>query len=317
MNILEDNIYQLDTRPQGAKTIEKMANTVKSLTTEPRSVSNVVTQTIKPKIADKQTHLYYDTINTRYYNLEYWKNSYNVFTLDSTGFYYPPAGGTDPFISDYFLQNPKLLRINNINEIALSTEITERFFPTFGPIPVATSNYSFDYFITLGIQNTNIDINWSSTYEVYKELTFFKWTYTYTLSTNSWSVTTRNITKRFNANTLNDKTINSTFWGIPRQNFNTYPDKISTENWNKLINQNNFLSIVNGFSASTNSLTGVNLRTWLATPSNSNLAHFQHYFGGFYDLTLNNATFLPPSYVITATLNFNYFGLLTPYQPNS
>lgn len=307
----------IDTRPDEIKAFNKVVDFVKTKEQATVSVPNVVTQTIKPRIAEIKNHLYYDNVGLSYYNIEYWSNGYAVFTVDNTGFPNPPAGGADPFISDYFLQNPELQKITNIQEINLSTKITERFFPTFRDIPIATSNYSFDYFITLGVQNTNIDIDWGSFYEVYKELTYLKWTYTYTLATNSWTVSTRPLTKRWSPENTKDETITSNYWGIPRQNFTNFPNAISTENWNKLISQGNFLNINSGFSSNVNSLTGVNLLVYQTTPSNSNKAHFQHYFGGYYNLSTINASFLSPAYLLTVTLNFNYFGLLKPFAPLS
>jgi len=310
MNILEDNIYQLDTRPQGAKTIEKMANTVKSLTTEPRSVSNVVN--IQFKINSIYTPFdLYPTSNPN------WKSNRTYF-----GKFYPDefpilvGGGPRPEVEGYFLPNPVInYKINNIREIALTCNIntSANTFGTFAPI--AQSNYSVDYYVAISLHRTALEL-YGGDFFIKNTMLYFPFKFTYTKSTDVWSVN-ETTTTVYLSNTI-ERNIILTGPSAGYEDWTNNPTQTKLTVFESLKTENNNLLIDTSFDRfQADALTGVSFETYQTTPSNSNKAHFEYFFGVTSSSLIAGADFNNAAILVQPYLNFNYFGLLTPYQPNS
>lgn len=298
MNLLTNENILIDTRPPGQKAIEKIANTVKSLVTEPRSVSNVVTQQFQLEPVYQPTG-----VNSQ---------NYVATTVGSDGF---PTYAVSPLDTNFIkvsLESPTSLKLANISEIITNCSLlsydNQEAFGVFQP--TATSNYSVKFYVTLA--KLSDPLNTTTTLALEDYYFFFTFTFSYTLATNKWSVDSQN-KELFLADTITTRPETSLGSGVP--DFTTNQTKITNSQYSLFCNSPINLYTQTSFSKTeASALSGVTLKTWKTTPSNSNKAHFESTWGQIQGGVMDNYQSL---YLLKTYLNFNYFGLLTPYAKQS
>ncbi len=239
-----------------------------------------------------------------------------IGVIDNGGGFYA-LGGAGSLIESRvdFLYSPLSFGLNFTNNIKLSLNVSYLLVEEFpsATLPIAQSDYSIDFYYPIyRISGDSLfdveffNLNLPDTYFINP-----KFTLTYTKSTNTFSLNrTFPLILNLNDTIPNRNVINIAGKDYP--DFSTDREKITTAQY-QYFKENSF-AIYSGYGYDISqflALTGVDYPTYLVTPSDSNLAHFQFYISGYF----SGVNFLNPFYFPFYSLNITYFGLTANYQP--
>jgi hypothetical protein len=310
MNILtpKDN-YNIDTRPDEIKGLNKIADYVRDQESKEKSISNVVTQTIK---VNSITDL--SIFGDAYSGILC--NSTSALSADGSTFPITPSSPPIKQNLGYYLPNPQTsYKLNSIKEI-ICTATIDTIFNTYGvEPPVAQTSYNVRYTIAIGEFSSGIELYNTGSSSLYDNSPFqlyFTFVMSYDKTNNLFSFGTDTQTQ-FLSDTYERVWDTSGYF----YDWTVDPSRISSFWFNYLTQNKINLYIEPSFDEDeSTALTGVTLDTWRTTPSNSNKAHFEFWFGATSTSTFAG-DFYNAGLLVQPYLTFTYFGLLSPYTPNS
>jgi hypothetical protein len=296
MNILtpKDN-YNIDTRPDEIKGLNKIADYVRDQESKEKSISNVATQTISLNPYQDNASIFYP----------FWVGQTDFLAKNHLYGYssvpVPYTGEVSPYSLGKTLANPSNLKVTNINEITLDANIVTQQIPYTSGSAVPTSPFSLRYYVVVGSLIPNITYLDPITFlppngSPYGTIGFFEFTFNVDFygGVEYWYITNPEQSRSLSKATLPSAIMSDGF-----QDFDIDPIGVRPECYELFKNNSLGLSLAYGFDYN-------DVQALSGTASTGNKGY-----------TIQSHIQENPYWRNIIGVNFNYFGLLSPYTPNS